>query len=234
MVKARFKFGEYELLVVQVLLSSYGTFNYLLCRDGKAILIDAGEAKPIFQTLENENLQLTDVLITHGHGDHSGGCRAIQDRLGVQSTSAAVEGRAFPILGTTCRSFATPGHLAVCKSYYFPELGICFTGDTIINGAVGRMMGGTPEQFFQSLEKIKTLPDETILFGGHDYLEDNMDFALSVEPDNDAVKARLERYQSDPISAVFAILEEEKKTNPFLQVTSADEFAELRDRKDQF
>lgn len=234
MIKARFKFGEYELLAVQVLLSTYGTFNYLLCRNGRAVLIDAGEAPPIFQTLEMENLQLLEVLITHGHGDHSGGCRAIQDRLGVQSTSPAVESREFPILGTLCRSFATPGHLAVCKSYYFPDLGICFTGDTIIGGGCGRLMGGTPEQFFESLETIKQLPDETILFGGHDYLEANMAFALSVDPGNTAVQARLEQYQSDPCSAIFATLEEEKNTNPFLQVKSPVAFAELRRRKDLF
>ena len=234
MVKARFKFGEYELLAVQVLLSTYGTFNYLLCRNGKAILIDAGEAKPIFQILENENLQLMDILITHGHPDHAGGCRVIQDRLGVQSTSPAVESREFPILGTSCRPFATPGHLAVCKSYYFPALGIVFAGDTIIGGGCGRLMGGTPEQFFQSLETIKQLPDETILFGGHDYLEANLEFALSVDPDNPNIKVRLERYSSDPAAALFAPLAEEQETNPFLRVNSAVEFAKLRAAKDRF
>ena len=230
----RFTFAQYEVLAFQVLLSTYGTFNYLLCRNGQGILIDAGEAKPLFQTLEKENIQLLDILITHQHPDHAGGCRAIQDRLGVQSTSPAVECAEFPMLGTTCRSFATPGHLAVCKSYYFPELGILFTGDTIIGGGCGRLMGGTPEQYFQSLETIKRLPNDTRIFGGHDYLEANMDFAQSVEPENRAMKSRLERYQSDPHAAIFVTLEEEKETNPFLRVNSAEAFAELRRRKDLF
>jgi hydroxyacylglutathione hydrolase len=234
MIKARLQFGEYELLAVQVLLSTYGTFNYLLCREGKAILIDAGEAKPLFQTLEKENLRLLDILITHHHPDHSGGCRAMQDRLGVQSTSPGVESREFSILGTVCRSFATPGHLAVCKSYYFPELGLVCTGDTIIGGGCGRMMGGTPEHYFQSLETIKALPDETIVFGGHDYLEENMKFALSVEPDNIDMQARLDLYRTDPVFAIFATLAEEKKTNPFLRAGSATEFSELRRAKDAF
>lgn len=234
MLRARYRFGEYELLVVQVLLGTYGTFNYLLCRGGEAILVDAGEAKPLFQVLEEEGLQLLEILITHNHPDHSGGCRALQDRLGVQSTSPGVESRAFDILGTACRSFSTPGHLAVSKSYYFPELGIVFTGDTIINGAVGRMMGGTAEQFFQSLEKIKQLPGETIIFGGHDYLEENAAFALSVNPDMEAMKKRLVLYEAEPLAAVFQSLEDEKKSNPFLQVNSAGEFAELRAKKDRF
>lgn len=234
MIRARFQYGDYELLVVQVLLSTYGTFNYLLCRDGKAILIDAGEAKPVFRTLEKEKLQLLEILITHNHPDHAGGCRAIQDRLGVLSASPGVESREFPVLGTVCRSFATPGHLAVCKSYHFPALGIVFTGDTIINGAVGRMMGGTADQYFQSLEAIKQLPDDTMVFGGHDYLVENMGFALSVEPDNADMKARLEQYAADPASALFVTLAEEKKTNPFLRAKTVDEFARLRSLKDRF
>lgn len=234
MIKARFQFGEYELLVVQVLLSSYKTFNYLLCKDGQAVLIDCGEAGPIFQTLEKVNLQLLKVLITHGHVDHLGGCRAVQDRLGVQSVSPAVESGEFPILGTRCCSFGTPGHLKVCKSYHFPAPGICFTGDTLIGGGCGRLMGGTAEQFFQSLEAIKQLPNETMLFGGHDYLEENAAFALSVNPENAAMRARLRRYQEKPEEAIFLSLEEEKKTNPFLQVGSAAEFTELRRLKDLF
>lgn len=234
MLRKRYRFGEYELLVVQVLCSSYGTFNYLLCREGRAILIDCGEAAPIFKVLEKENLQLTEILITHNHGDHIGGCRAVQDRLGVLSVSPAVESRESELLGTICRPFATPGHLALCKSYYFPALGICFTGDALINGACGRMMEGTAEQFFESLEAVKALPDKTVIFGGHDYLEDNAAFALSVNPENEAMKVRLERYRSDPLAAVFQPLGEEKKSNPFLQVQSAEAFAQLRGRKDVF
>ncbi|MDZ8118650.1 MBL fold metallo-hydrolase [Pontiella agarivorans] len=234
MIRATYSIGAYKLIVVQVLLSSYETFNYLLCRDGLAILIDCGEAAPVFQVLEKENLQLTDILITHNHGDHVGGCRAVQDRLGVLSVSPGVESRTFEILGTPCRSFATPGHLDICKSYCFPDLGIIFVGDTIIGGAVGRMMDGAAEPFFQSLEKIKQLPDETIVFGGHDYLEENAAFALSVNPENDAMRERLELYEAEPLAAVFQTLENEKKSNPFLQAESAEEFAELRLKKDRF
>ncbi|MEI6891032.1 MAG: MBL fold metallo-hydrolase [Pontiella sp.] len=234
MIRARYRLGEYELLVVQVLLSTYGTFNYLLCKDGKAILIDCGEAAPLLHALEEEKLQLLNILITHGHGDHSGGCRVMQDRLGVQSVSPAVESSTFPLLGTPCRSLATSGHLAVCKSYSFPELGILFVGDTIIGGGCGRIMGGTAEQFFQGLEAIKQLPDETIIFGGHDYLEANAAFALSVNPENRAMKSRLALYQTDSLLAVFQSLEEEKASNPFLQVDSVEAFAELRHRKDHF
>ena len=87
MIKARFHLGDLEVLAVPVL---HDNFVYLVCRRGQAILIDAGEAKPVFKVLERERLQLTDMLITHTHHDHVGGCRAIQDRLGVLATSPGV------------------------------------------------------------------------------------------------------------------------------------------------
>jgi len=221
----------HEVLVVPVLRDN---FAYLVCRAGEAVLIDAGEANPVFQAVEENELCLQKLLITHTHHDHIGGCRLIQDRLGVQSVSPAVESGEFSVLGTVCHSISTPGHMAVHKIYYFPELNVLFTGDTLINGACGRLLGGTAEQLFSSLRKICELPDETRIFGGHDYLVDNMEFALSVEPDNVEMKARIDLYRTDPAAAIFATLAEEKKTNPFLRVDTAEEFAELRRRKDYF
>jgi len=226
---SRFKFGEYEVLAVPVL---HDNFVYLICRDGKAVLVDAGEAKPVFKILEQENLQLTEIFITHTHHDHVGGCRAIQDRLGVLSVSPSVEEREYNVFGVAARSVSTPGHMAVHKIYYFPELGVLFAGDALINGACGRLLGGTPGQAFNSLQKIKALPGGTRIFGGHDYLVENMEFALAMEPDNIDVKERLSLYHRDPAAAIFATLAEEKKTNPFLRVETVEEFAELRRRKD--
>jgi hydroxyacylglutathione hydrolase len=234
MIKARYCFEAYELLVVQVLPETYGTYNYMLCHNGQAVLVDAGEAAPLCAVIQSEGLRLLDVLITHTHHDHVGGCRAIHERLGVQATSPGVEAKERTMLGTLCRSISTPGHMAVHKCYHFPQLGLLFSGDTLINGACGRLLGGIAEQLFDSLQRIKALPDETRIFGGHDYLEDNMNFAQAVEPDNADVKKRLELYQRDPASAIFVTLAEEKKTNPFLRVDSAEAFAELRRQKDLF
>ena len=104
----------------------------------------------------------------------------------------------------------------------------------MINGACGRLLGGTAEQLFNSLQMIKKLPDETRIFGGHDYLVDNLAFAAAVEPENADVPARLELYRKDPAAALFATLAEEKQTNPFLRVDTVENFTELRRKKDLF
>ena len=229
MKTTRFQFGPFEALAIPVLV---GTFAHCVCRGGQAILVDAGEAGPVFRVLEREKLQLLEMLITHTHYDHVGGCRAIQDRLGVLARSPGGEECELSMLGTRCRIVSTPGHTAVHKSYYFPEPGIVFTGDALINGACGRLLGGTAEQHFSSLRRICELPDETRVFGGHDYLVENMRFALKVEPDNTDVQERLDLYRTDPAAALFATLAEEKRTNPFLRVDTVEAFAELRSRKD--
>jgi hydroxyacylglutathione hydrolase len=226
-----FELGEYTLLAVPVLRDN---FVYLICREEQAVLIDAGEARPVLKTLEQKNLQLTEMFITHTHHDHVGGCRELCERIGALAISPAVEAREYDVLGTRCRSLSTPGHVAVHKIYSFAELGLLVTGDTLINGACGRLLGGTAEQLFESLQRIKSFPDETLILGGHDYLEENMRFALEEEPGNADMQARLALYQRDPAAAIFVTLAEEKRTNPFLRVDSLEAFTALRARKDLF
>jgi hydroxyacylglutathione hydrolase len=163
-----------------------------------------------------------------------GGCRELCERIGALAISPAVEAREYDVLGTRCRSLSTPGHVAVHKIYSFAELGLLVTGDTLINGACGRLLGGTAEQLFESLQRIKSFPDETLILGGHDYLEENMRFALEEEPGNADMQARLALYQRDPAAAIFVTLAEEKRTNPFLRVDSLEAFTALRARKDLF
>ena len=228
---AEFKINNYEIFVLKVLEDN---FVYLICLNNKAILIDAGESKPILEFIDKRNIQLLQILITHNHVDHINGCQDLLNRLGVHSRSPAVVEEAIRILDTECRVISTPGHSSIHKSFYFPDLKIVFTGDLLINGGCGRVIDGTIEKLFYSLKKIKDLPDDTLVFGGHDYLESNLLFSQSIKPDDLFLKNRLDKCQKNLKDALFLDLKNEKDTNIFLQCKTFEKFVKLRKMKDFF
>ena len=223
--------GRIRLRMIPVLADN---FIYLLDDGEQAVLIDAGEAAPVLEIVRAESLALLQVLITHDHADHTEGCRTLQDELGVLARSPGVSERDEEWLGSRCKVVSTPGHTKVHKSFYFPELGLVFTGDALINGACGRLLGGTAEELHGSLRWLAALPDETRVFGGHDYLLENLRFAEATEFSVAAVERRRVQYGVDPMGALFATVAEERETNPFLNCASAAEFAALRAWKDCF
>lgn len=215
----RIQRSPFEILAVPVLSDN---FVYLVCRGRKAVLVDAGEAAPVRRALEENGLELTRILTTHRHADHTAALPELRSVVtGEENAIGTVE------------ALAVPGHTSGDTAWYFPEAGALFTGDCLINGACGRPMDGTAAQLFASLQKIKQLPDGTLIFGGHDYLDENLRFGRMVEPDNMDIRARLELYRTDPAAALFVTLAEEKKTNVFLRVASGEEFAALRTKKDR-
>ena len=227
----RQRVGDYEIIALPVLTDN---FSYLITTAGKAILIDAGEAEPVLAFLAAEELQLVQVLITHHHADHTAGCRALQQEVGVLSRSPSVAAEETSYLSTPCHVIATPGHTRLCKSFYFPALDALFSGDALINGGCGRVMEGSAAMLYGSLQQIATLPEQTRLFGGHDYLLDNLTFAQTEGVAEAQIEERRRRYATDPGEALFMSLAEERKTNPFLRCDAAEAFAHLRARKDRF
>ncbi len=196
---------------------------YLVCRGDTALLVDAGEAAPVKAILQHKRLKLADILITHHHGDHTAGLSALQPL--VCNTEAI----------TIVNTIAVPGHTPDDLAFHLPEVGVVFTGDALINGACGRVPSRDAAALLhQSLQRLAALPGDTLVLGGHDYLEDNMRFALTENPACTAARARFERYRIDQPGAIFVSLAEEKRTNPFLQVANAVEFTHLRHRKDHF
>ncbi len=219
MKTARIENGACEILAVPVLGDNV---VYLVCRAGQAVLIDAGEAAPVREALAENGLTLRQIFITHSHGDHLFGLEELNGEI-LDADPAA----AGPV-----EIFSAPGHTADGKMFYFPDAAALFTGDTLINGACGRP--SDMKALFQSLEKIKTLPAETLIFGGHDYLDENLRFGLSIEPENAAIQTRLEQYRRDPATALFVSLDEELKTNVLLRAESPETFRQLREAKNRF
>jgi hydroxyacylglutathione hydrolase len=212
---------KFKILAVPVLSDN---LVYLLCLNDQAVLFDAGEAAPVLRVLREQGLELRHIFITHEHGDHVFGRSVLQ---------ALVE-RDDPDAVGLIEAIQTPGHTQNDVCFYMPEAGVVFTGDTLINGACGRVLGGEIKQLYSSMQRLAELPDDTLVFGGHDYLEENLEFALSLTPGNQAMKNRQERYLKNPAEALFAPMAEELRTNPFLQTDSFEAFRALRAMKDRF
>jgi hydroxyacylglutathione hydrolase len=209
--------------IIHAIPARHDNIVYLVYQRECALLIDAGEAAPVKVVLTQKLLTLNDILITHHHGDHTAGLAALQPLVKRTQHRLTVE------------SINVPGHTPEDIAFYLPDAGVVFTGDALINGACGRVPSAAAAgELYRSLQRLCELPDGTLVLGGHDYLVDNMHFALSETPDNTAARDRLEHYQSAPADALFVSLAEEKLTNPFLQVGSVSAFTQLRLRKDRF
>jgi len=211
--------------------------NYIwTLRDShSAAVVDPGEAGPVIEYLEAQRLKLAAILLTHHHPDHVGGVPELL-RLGplpvygprnepIATLTRPVSGGehvAIPELGVEFSVIDIPGHTRAHIAYYGPVSGrlSLFCGDTLFACGCGRVFEGTPEQMHASLDKLLALPDETLVYCGHEYTLANIGFAQSLEPGNAALAARERRdrrmrEQGKP--TLPSTLADEKATNPFLR-----------------
>lgn len=210
-----------------------------------AAVVDPGDADPVLDALEEQGLTLVAVLITHHHGDHVGGARRLLARYDVPVygparehipavTHPQAEGARVVLsdLDAEFRVLDVPGHTTGHLAYY--GHGLLFCGDTLFTCGCGRLFEGTPEQMHASLEKIRSLPDETLVYCAHEYTLENLRFARLVEPGNTDLAAREEearRLRAQDKPTVPAPLSLEKAANPFLRwdaphvIEAAERFA---------
>ncbi|WP_437936801.1 hydroxyacylglutathione hydrolase [Sorangium sp. So ce341] len=249
-----------RILPVPCLSDNYA---YLAAADGRreAIVIDPSEADPVVAALERAQLRLVAIINTHHHHDHVGGNEALRQRYGdlpvyahasdvgrvPAQTERVEEGKPVEVAGLTFRPLHVPGHTMGAVSYCVEDA--VFTGDTLFIGGCGRMFEGTPEVMHASLSKLAALPVHTRVFCGHEYTVNNLRFAETVEPENEAVRrklaaARAARERGEP--TVGSTIAEELATNPFLRCGEAsvrarfpgptlpDVFAAVRRAKDDY
>src|SRR6478735_6918612 len=225
--------------------------------------IDAPEAGPILAALAREGWQLTDILITHHHGDHVGGVAELKQKYNcrvvaphdktteIADVDLRVANAEIVKVGSLLgRVLETPGHTLDHISYVFDTEKALFAADTLFSIGCGRVFEGTYPMMWDSLLKLRALPDDFKLYCGHEYTASNVKFALTVEPDNAALKARAEqvaRLRAAGKPTVPTLLGEEKKANVFLRAdepsvaagvrmkgaNAADVFGELRERKNK-
>jgi hydroxyacylglutathione hydrolase len=233
-------------------------------RSGTTASIDAPEAAAIEKELAKKGWQLTHILNTHHHGDHVEGNLALKERFGCmivgpggESTAIpgidkkVAEGDSFSFAGRDMQVIATPGHTRGHIAFHIPEESVAFVGDTLFALGCGRVIEGTMDMMWQSLDKLRKLPPETTVYVGHEYTEANARFALTVEPSNRALQQRADRVFAERAKGEMTLpttIADELKTNPFLrpdsaeirmrlkmqEKTDAEVFGELRRRKDNF
>ncbi len=214
---------------------SFDNYSYLLiCEQSKkAAVVDPTEAYPLMLALEENGVELTAVYCTHHHHDHIGGIEDFleedssitivcyhQDKNRISTANTFVDhGDSITLGSETGKILHTPGHTTGSICYYFGEH--LFVGDTIFGGGCGRIFEGTPEEMHGSLnERIAVLPDETKIYFGHEYTQVNLQFAQTVDPENENVLSRLTHSQTNTVTTPSTIALE-KKTNPFLRADSA-------------
>lgn len=239
------------MITVTILPVLKDNFAYLVqAENGATAIVDPGEAEPIMHHLDSHGLKLDYVLNTHHHGDHTAGNAALKERYGAKIFGPERERSRIPAMDfglgekdsfflgdERMRILETPGHTAGALCFYFPKSGTLFTGDTLFLMGCGRLFEGTPEQMYQSLQKIAALPDDTLIYCGHEYTLEATDFCLSIEPDNEALKKRQAQVrildeQKKP--TVPATLRLEKDTNVFLRARNVEQFAEYRLKRNNF
>ncbi|RCL02373.1 MAG: hydroxyacylglutathione hydrolase [Candidatus Tokpelaia sp. JSC189] len=233
--------------------------------DGITIAIDAPSGASIATKLNEMKWNLNFLLITHHHVDHTEGIPLLKKETGIiqiigpEAEKSKIQGLQHTVNDTdifqigTCKFevIATPGHTTGAISYYIPEEKLVFTGDTLFSLGCGRLFEDTSASMFSSLQKLSKLPDNTKIYCGHEYTESNGQFALTIDPNNQALQNRMKdvvTLRSQGKMTLPSTIALEHATNPFLRCTdiairknlgmshASDEkvFSELRRRKDNF
>jgi len=232
--------------------------------DNVTATIDTPDVAAIENALAVRGWTLTHILNTHWHADHAGGNAAIKEKYGVTVIGPRGEAEKIPgidraigegdklSLGTVpIKVLDVPGHTLGHIAYWFETETVAFVGDTLFALGCGRVFEGTFPQMWGSLLKLLALPDETLVYCAHEYTAGNAAFAVTIEPDNKELVARVEKVRELRAAGqptVPSTIGLERRTNPFLRPSApairarlqlegrsdADVFGEIRTRKDSF
>lgn len=255
---------------IPALTETYENYIWALVKDNQCWIIDPGEAEPVLNFLKARELTPQGILITHRHADHINGVKQIKKSFN-DITVYGPEKTPFPLIdqrlkeGDSVTLFEnyklqvldTPGHTEDHISFYNDQHLFC--GDTLFTAGCGRILGGTPEDYANSIMKINQLPEHLKFFCAHEYTHDNLKFARLIDPENSLLEKRAQTFATDYPNTIIetapSTLEEEKQTNPFMRfhqgslhsklathlhkknsdtISLAELFATLRGLKDEF
>jgi hydroxyacylglutathione hydrolase len=247
---------------IEVIPCLSDNYAYLVKSGDQCAVVDPSEAAPVRAALARTGWKLTHILNTHHHLDHTGGNLDLKTETGAKIVGPGKDAARIPGLdvgvdegsgwefdGRKVQVLEVPAHTKGAITFVID--GNAFTGDTLFTLGCGRLFEGDPAMMWTSLSKLMTLPDDTKVWCGHEYTQSNGRFALTLEPGNAALKARMEDVTAARAKGAVTVpstMGLEKKTNPFLRPDSAEirkslwmdkaddvaVFGEIRARKDNF
>ncbi|MGS1015991.1 hydroxyacylglutathione hydrolase [Allosphingosinicella humi] len=217
---------------------------------GETMVVDPAEAEPVLAEAEARGWRITQIWNTHWHPDHTGGNAAIKAATGCRVTAPAAEAAKIPTLDRAVAEgdrvslgaieavvMEVPAHTAGHIAYHLPSEELIFVGDTLFAMGCGRLFEGDAAQMHGNLQRLAALPPETAVYCAHEYTLANGRFALTVEPNNAALRERMaavEAARAAGEATVPTTIALERATNPFMRASSAEELAQRRQAKDIF
>ena len=229
--------------------NSYRNFNYLIAcgETGEALAIDPLDVDKCLKAAKDEGWEITQILNTHEHHDHTGGNEAMVRATGakilahknakdkIADVSRGLSAGDVIKVGKTVELEAldTPGHTMchICLRSHTDKPAL-FSGDTLFNAGAGNCHnGGAPAELYKTFaEQLAKLPASTLIYPGHDYIENNLRFTLNREPDNRQAQGMLDKLGGqDPAKAYVSTMEVEREVNTFFRLTSPTVIAGLRE-----
>ena len=237
---------------VEIIPCLQDNYSYLIIDDNNnsACVVDPGEAKPIINYLKNKNIKLRYILNTHHHFDHIGGNEYLKKKFGSIVVGFKKDINRIPEIDILlednqiwkaenfeAKIIHIPGHTSGHICFHFFQEKLVFTGDTLFSLGCGRIFEGTYKEMFESLNKIKSLPEETKVYCGHEYTLSNLKFCIKYNPENQNLKKRAENIKKkidNGLPTIPSTIKDELECNIFLRANDLESFSKLRDLKDNF
>ncbi len=237
---------------VEIIPCLQDNYSYVIIDDtnNSACVVDPGESEPIINYLKNKNIKLKYILNTHHHYDHIGGNQELKKRyrsvvVGFKGDSKRIPGidillednQIWKAENFESKIIHIPGHTSghICFNFFKEKL--AFVGDTLFSLGCGRIFEGSYEEMFESLNKIKILPEDTKVYCGHEYTLSNAKFCKKYDSENKDLQKKIEKIEKlrkNGIPTIPTILKEELDCNIFLRAKDVKTFSKLREFKDNF
>ncbi|MFL2715463.1 MAG: hydroxyacylglutathione hydrolase [Gammaproteobacteria bacterium] len=237
---------------IEIIPCLQDNYSYLIIDEinNNACVVDPSEAEPIINFIEKNNINLKYILNTHHHFDHIGGNIDLKKKynsivVGYKDDANRIpeidilveDNQLWKAENFQAKIMHIPGHTTGHISFYFFKEKLIFTGDTLFSLGCGKIFEGTYEEMFASLNKIKSLPEDTKIYCGHEYTLQNSKFCIKHDPANLDLQKKIIDIKKKLVNKTPSIpstLKDEIECNIFLRANNIESFSKLRDLKDNF